>query len=332
VYACFIGRAARFPTNRKLRKSRFLFSRNRATFLPALRNEIQKNQAAHTKGVQTMQKSGYRLIWSGLFIVLGLALLADNLDLLGDWNAPVWSLMLGAISLIFLVTYISDRRQWWALIPGLTILGTAVGVFLAEQDLVEGYWVASIILAGVGLPFVLIFFADRRQWWALIPGMTMCGIAVGVGLEGANVISDEAVGGVIVGGIGLGFLSIYLVDRRQWWALIPGGILGTIAVFLLLAAVAEFVWPLLLILLGVLMLWNNMGGGRRGRRRQERRARRAPAPPPVKPVKVERPRIPTLEEQIQEALDEKAVTDVEPVPDAPEIPQAPDVPAPPEVE
>jgi hypothetical protein len=285
-----------------------------------------------------MHRSKYRFIWSGLFIIMGLGLLADNLDLLGDWNAPVWSLILGAVSLLFLSTYISDRRQWWALIPGLTILGTAVGVFLAEQDLVEGYWVASIILAGVGLPFVLIFFSDRRQWWALIPGMTMCGIALGTGLEGANAINDEAVGGVIVGGIALGFLAIYLVDRRQWWALIPGGIMGTIAVFLLLAAVAEFVWPVLLILLGVLLLWNNLGGGWRGRRRRrrerrERRARRAPvSPPPTLQPKPERQKLPTLEEQIQEALEEDEVVEVEPVPPAPKVPEAPDVPEPPEVE
>ncbi len=278
-----------------------------------------------------MQTSKYRFIWGGMLTLVGLALLADNLGWLGDWNAPVWSLLLGAISLIFLVTYISDRRQWWALIPGLAILATAVGVFLAEQDIVEGYVVGTIILAGVGLPFVFIFLTDRRQWWALIPGMTMCGVAVGVALEGANVISDEAVGGVIVGGVALGFLSIYVADRRQWWALFPGGIVGTVAVFLLLASVAEFVWPVLLILLGALMLWNNVGGGRRGRRR-ERRKQRAPAPPPVEPVKVERPRIPTLDEQIQEALDEDAVVEVQAVPPAPEMPQAPDVPEPPEVE
>ena len=34
--------------------------------------------------------------------------------------------------------------------------------------------------------------------------------------------------------IGLPFLLIYLVDRRMWWALIPGGVLSVIALITLL--------------------------------------------------------------------------------------------------
>jgi hypothetical protein len=284
-----------------------------------------------------MQKRSYTFIWGGLLVVLGLVLLAENFDWLGDWNPPVWSLILGAVGLVFLVTYASDRQQWWALIPGLVISGIAVAVFLAEQDIVEGYVVSAIILAGVGLPFLLIFITDRRHWWALIPGITMCGIALAVFLEGVRFISDEAVAGVIVGGMALGFVSIYWVDRKQWWTLFPGGILASIAVPLLLVAVAEYVWPVALILLGLFLLWRNLGGGPR---RRPRRARRAPAsPPPIRPARPERPRPPTLEEQIEEALagESGEVEEVKPaslvdVPPAPEMPQAPEVPSPPDVE
>jgi hypothetical protein len=268
-----------------------------------------------------MQKRSYTFIWGGLLVALGLVLLAENFGWLGDWNPPIWSLILGAVGLVFLVTYASDRQQWWALIPGLVISGIAVAVFLAEQDIVEGYVVSAIILAGVGLPFLLIFITDRRHWWALIPGMTMCGIAVAVLLEGVRFISDEAVAGVIVGGMALGFVSIYWVDRKQWWVLFPGGILASIAVPLLLVAVAEYVWPVALILLGLFLLWRNLGGGPR---RRLRRARRAPAPPPVRPARPERPRLPTLEEQIEEALAGKPGSPVD-VPPAPEVPPPPDV-------
>ena len=283
-------------------------------------------------------------IWGGLLIALGLVFLAENLDLLGDWNAPVWSLILGAISLVFLVTFISDRSQWWALIPGLVILGVAVAVFLAEQELVAGYVVATIILAGVGLPFLLIFLTDRKHWWALIPGMTMIGVAAAVFLEGIGVISDEAVGGLVVGGIALGFLFIYLIDRQQWWALIPGGIMGTVAFFLLVATVIEYVWPVALILLGLLLLRSGLVGGRRRPRGAERVS--APTPLPPEPAKQERQRLPTLEEQIEEAIakepevveEAKVVTEPgseeqtpEPsvdAPPAPEVPESPDEPSP----
>jgi hypothetical protein len=294
-----------------------------------------------------MSKRGYgSLILGGALIVLGLGLLAENLDLLGEWNAPVWSLLLGAFSLVFLVTYINDREQWWALIPGLAILGVAVAVFLAEQDLVADEAVATIILAGVGLPFLLIFLTDRKHWWALIPAMTMFGIAVGVLFEGIGAISGAAVAGFVIGGISLGFVSIYLVDREQWWALIPGGIMGFIAFIFLLAAAAKFVWPVAIILLGLLLLRGSLGGGRRRARRVARPA--APIPSidareldrAVEVAKPERKRLPTLEEQIEEAIAEEAEIEKseseedEPpadMPPAPEMPEPPEVPSGPEI-
>lgn len=282
-----------------------------------------------------MRKRGYgSLIWGGLLVILGLALLIDNLDVLGDWNAPVWSLVLGTFSLVFLATYILDREQWWALIPGLVILGIAVAVFLAEQDLVAGYIVATIILAGVGLPFLLIYLSDRQHGWALIPAMTMTGIAAGVFLEGLGAISGPAVGGLAVAGVSLGFVSIYLIDREQWWALIPGGVMGVLAFFLLLATATRFVLPVAIIVLGLLLLRSSLGSGRH----REVRAPRSTRPIPTidtaeldRAVKVagsKRERLPTLEEQIEAAIAEPPAD----MPPTPEMPQPPEVPPGPEIE
>jgi len=282
-----------------------------------------------------MRKRGYgSLIWGGLLVILGLVLLIDNLDVLGDWNAPVWSLVLGAFSVVFLVTYIRDREQWWALIPGLVILGIAIAVFLAEQDLVEGYVVATIILVGVGLPFLLIYLSDRQHWWALIPAMTMTGIAAGVFLEGLGAIGGPAVGGLAVAGVSLGFVSIYLIDREQWWALIPGGLMGVLAFFLLLATATKFVLPVAIIVLGLLLLRSSLGGGRRRAVRTPRSARPIPTidtaelDRAVRVAGSKRQRLPTLEEQIEAAIAEPPAG----MPPTPEMPQPPEVPSGPEIE
>jgi hypothetical protein len=277
-----------------------------------------------------MRKHGYSsLIWGGLLVILGLGFLAENLDLLGDWNMPVGSLVLGAISLMFLAIFASDREQWWALIPGLVVLGVAAAVFFAEQDLIADHVVATIILAGVGLPFLLIFLMDRDHWWALIPGMTMSGIAVAVLLEGTGFIGDEMIGGVVVGGIALGFLSIYMIDRKQWWAMIPGGILGTIACLLLIAGAVDLLVPVVIILIGLLMLRGSLGG----RRRRERRSTPLPGwSPSIDAGELDRAakaskreRLPTLEEQIAAAVAE-GETATEPSDDFPSAPEAPPPP------
>jgi hypothetical protein len=300
------------------------------------------------------------LIWGGLLVALGILLLIDNLDLLGDWNAPIWSLVLAALSLVFLATYFSDREQWWALIPGLVILGIAVAVFLAEQDLVADYVVATIILAGVGVPFFLIYLSDRQHWWALIPAFTMTGVATGVLLEGVGAISGTAVAGFVFAGISGGFGAIYLIDRHQWWALIPGGIMGVMAFGFLLAAATEYVLPIALILLGLFLLRSNLIGGLR----QSRSASLSTEPiPSITTEELDRStqatpskqkRSPTLEEQIRAAIaEEEIVSGDEPdrsgakaddeqlgsdeteapteMPPAPEMPEPPDMPSGPQV-
>ncbi len=259
------------------------------------------------------------LLWGGFLIILGIALLAENLDLLGDWTVPIWSLALWAGGLLFLAVFFSERDQWWALIPGLVLPGIGTAVYLGERGLVAEHAVGTIILATIGLPFLLIFLSDRSQWWALIPAFALAGSACGVFLEGTGAISDEAVAGVIVGGVSLGFLSIYFFEREQWWALIPGGILALIALLMLLATATEYILPLALILVGILLLRGVLGRGRRSAQRGH------PTPSSQtlyndssfsamssdtlatsnKTSTAERKQLPTLEEQIQAAIVEE---------------------------
>jgi hypothetical protein len=243
------------------------------------------------------------LVWGGVLIIFGLLLLAENLGWLGSIGTSFWSLLLGAIALFFLVTYISDRAQWWALIPGLTLMGVAIAIFLAEEELVADHVVASIVLIGVGLPFLLIFVFNRQQTWALIPALTMAGIALGVFLEGAGIIDGTAMAGFVLGGISLGFVSIYVMERQSWWVLIPGVIIGVMAIFFLIAAAARFIIPVVIILFGLLLLLRAMGGGYR---RKPATDYTAPARPTTDSVRAKSQRLPTLEEQIEAAISEES--------------------------
>jgi hypothetical protein len=113
-----------------------------------------------------------------------------------------------------------------------------------------------------------------------------------------------------------------------------------VAFFLLLAAATEIVFPVAIIILGLLLLLNNL----RGRRHRSPSAVRITAPPsspevelspPAEPAKPDRVRPPTLEEQIEAAISEDAdetkdAQAEEPEPPA-DMPAAPEMPEPPEV-
>ena len=68
----------------------------------------------------------------------------------------------------------------------------------------------------------------------MIPGCIMLGLAVMILNSENKFISDALASALFMFSIGLPFLLIYLVDRRLWWALIPGGVLCLIAVITLL--------------------------------------------------------------------------------------------------
>src|SRR5512139_312048 len=84
------------------------------------------------------------------------------------------------------------------------------------------FW-GLVFLAG-GLVFLYLVFSGN--WWGVFPGMTLLGLAALV------LFGDQlgAFGGLIfLGAIALAFWLVYILDRQRWWALIPAGVLSTLA-------------------------------------------------------------------------------------------------------
>jgi len=120
-----------------------------------------------------------------------------------------------------------ESRLLWGL-----LLIVAGGLFLLQN---LGLFAASglvwaILLGLGGMFFIAIFVQAQQQWWWLIPGITLLSVSLLVFLE--NVLpraTDFLGGGIVLGGIGLAFLVVYLVNRANWWALIPMGVMLTLA-------------------------------------------------------------------------------------------------------
>ncbi len=114
------------------------------------------------------------------------------------------------------------------------ILLIVVGILLLLQNLgilvsvVALIW--SLIFGIGGLIFLYLFLANRTQWWAIIPGFALLGLAALIALDEFLPRVGDALGGTIfLGGIGLAFWVIYFLNREHWWAVIPGGVMFTVA-------------------------------------------------------------------------------------------------------
>jgi hypothetical protein len=121
----------------------------------------------------------------------------------------------------------SNLWVFWGL-----LLVVAGGVFLLDSlNMIEiGGLVWGLIIGLGGLAFLSVYAAMRENWWALIPGVILLSVAALILVESLLPQGAGEWGGMIVlGGTGLAFLLVYLTNREFWWALIPAGVMITLA-------------------------------------------------------------------------------------------------------
>ncbi len=110
-------------------------------------------------------------------------------------------------------------------LAGLLLLLQNLNVFLIPWDL---FW-AGVFLAS-GLAFLGLFLERPSQWWAPIPAFTLLAIGTMVFLGDILPGIAHAWGGsIFLGALGLSFWLVFAVNRKNWWAIIPGGVLVTLA-------------------------------------------------------------------------------------------------------
>lgn len=199
-----------------------------------------------------------RLLWGMLLILGGILFLLYELGyfLISDF---AWAIILGIAGLAFLSVFIADQRQWWALFPGFALLiGTSVilleNVFPQWPDELGGV----IALGGIGLAFLIIFFINLENWWALVPAGVLISLAVAIGLTAF--LEESLMPGVFLMGLGLTFGGISFISTpkgRMRWALIPAVVLLVIG-FILLVTLSDlmvYLLPIGLIAVGIYIIY-----------------------------------------------------------------------------
>lgn len=201
-----------------------------------------------------------RILWGSLLLVFGILVLLENFGLftLGGMVAAIL-LLLGGI--FFIAIYAETRQHWWPLIPGITLLSVAAVVFVSQFfPRFADAWSGMIILAGIGVSFLVVYFLDRSQWWAIIPAGVMITLGVVAGLEDALQIDG---GAIFFLGLALTFAILAVLpttEGRMRWAWIPAGILFlmTFVVFSPTIAWFQYIWPAALIFFGGYLILRNL--------------------------------------------------------------------------
>lgn len=122
---------------------------------------------------------------------------------------------------------------------GLILVG---GLFLVQQIFHFPIDVAPVIIAVIfalaGLAFIYVLTKSKENWWAAIPGFVLFGLGALIGSsQFFPMFTNHFGGSLFLAFMGLGFLVVLLIRPEHWWAVIPAGVLFTLA---LVAGIASF--------------------------------------------------------------------------------------------
>jgi hypothetical protein len=123
-------------------------------------------------------------------------------------------------------------RVLWGLLlvaAGVIFLLNSIGTI----SIGENQWAIILLIGGFG--FLSVFLADRQHWWALFPafGLLVGGVILFLENTFPGLAGDFG-GALALAGIGLAFLLIFLANFGNWWALIPAGVLFSLAAMFIL--------------------------------------------------------------------------------------------------
>jgi hypothetical protein len=144
---------------------------------------------------------------------------------------------------------------WGVLLIGAGLLALAEQMGYTDRFYPQIWIIVFAVISLFGL--VSYALSGWKQWGWLFPAGVFGGLAVIVALAEANVDS-AAVGSPLFFGLLIPFVAAYLTDRaRNWWALIPGGVMLFLALTTLLvdSVGGEWVGALFLLLIGLTFLF-----------------------------------------------------------------------------
>jgi hypothetical protein len=213
-----------------------------------------------------MKGLSWRFLVGGVLVLFGtLALLHSFVvvDYEGIWWGTFFGLIFGVTGAGFMMVLFQNRTtNWWAVIPGMTLIGLGALMVLAVLNVKPDELLPAILMGCIGASFWIVYLLDRARWWAIIPGGAVLSIAIM--LLFAQNGSWPAV--ILFGGLAMSFGLVAITarppERSRAWAWYPAVALVVLATIVVITAgpLPGIIWPIVLIGAGlVLVAWTLVG-------------------------------------------------------------------------
>ncbi|HSO12641.1 MAG TPA: hypothetical protein VLT51_09720 [Anaerolineales bacterium] len=163
---------------------------------------------------------------AGIFAALAflLAMVANDVD-----NPAMVAPLFFGIGLPFVVAYFIERtRNWWALIPAGAML--FLGLTMLMVDTAKGEWIGSLFLFMIALSFFAVYLNNRTRNWALLVAYILFVLSIAPAMASFSGDAAAYFGSVFLFAVALPFFIVYFRSDRNWWAIIPAGVMTTLSV------------------------------------------------------------------------------------------------------
>jgi hypothetical protein len=198
-----------------------------------------------------------RIFWGVLLILAGIIALLVNIGFVKSINF-FW-IILALLGAGFFFSFLfENKKNWWALIPGISLIGVALVNLVAWiSPSLEQQYGEAILFAGIGISFLVVFFFDMSQWWAILPAGVLFSLSAVAGLD--RYITDRESGGIFLLGLGLTFLLLAILPNKAGkmaWAWIPAFVLMIIGMIVMITAgqIIGYIGSVFLIGLGIFLI------------------------------------------------------------------------------
>ncbi len=205
-----------------------------------------------------MKTFNWRIPVGLAMVVLGLLAFLQSFHLI-TLNGSPWTfgfaVLFALVGGVFMYALITDHTNWWAVIPGLPLIGLAVLMLLSLIPGCSGTFGAFIFMASIAASFWSIYIMKRDFWWAIIPAGTLTSVALVILLSENGNLG----GAVLFLGMAATFAVLGLIPvngRKMTWPWIPAASLAVLGGIVAMSegGVPAIVWAILIILAGLFLV------------------------------------------------------------------------------
>ncbi len=212
-----------------------------------------------------MSREKNNLYIGAIIILIGVLILLSNINILHDLDDLFGGAFLLLLSFLFFNVYNRDRSKWWPLLPATVLAVLGAGVVLQSFLPFASDLIGAAFMFSVFSVFAYVYSRQPSQWWAVIPPGTAFTLGVIVLVDEINVMSSEMGGVVFFLGLGLTFYYLWSLrsdNANLNWAVWPASVLMILAIITYVDQATwlndEFIFPLLLVLAGVMIIASGM--------------------------------------------------------------------------